>query len=316
LKKPFSGWGSRGSTPAQQGPNTTGPAEMDSNRQATTTIQSPIKEPQSLVGQQIYRPQNNNIQKPVAPIEEPTKSFQTFKNELLNKNPTLISIAINIADNIGGILINNINNVLLSNANRQTTLQAAEQTVEIVKEILETFNKALDDPLVKAQIQEGIKNAGELGGVIIQASKEPFKEAIVVAAESAQQAITAALTGAIKVGTDTMASVPYLGAIISLGKAINNASTATASMLAAGSDVAIAARYLISETKNNVNKILNKLEKNKLQKQQQLGGQITKRTNNSIYEFENPGKTTGEGIKTRRKPFNRYTKSKRVRFVI
>lgn len=226
-------------------------------------------------------------------------------------SPSFISNAIKIADKAGGILLDNINDVLDSDAAKQTTLEAAKGTAKIVKETASKFNDALSDSDVKAQIEEAVINAGKLGGVIIKAGKEPVKEAVGVAAESAQKATSAALTGAVRVGTDTMAAVPYFGAIINLGKAINNASIATSAISEAGSDVAEAAADAVIQTKANVKRLLHELEEKK-----KIGGQISNRTNNSIYEFENPGKIAGGGLKTRRKLFKRYTKSKRVKFAI
>jgi hypothetical protein len=226
-------------------------------------------------------------------------------------SPSFISNAIKIADKAGGILLDNINEVLDSDAAKQTTLEAAKGTAKIVKETASKFNDALSEPEIKAQIEEAVVNAGKLSGVIIKAGKEPVKEAVGVAAESAQKATSAALTGAVRVGTDTMAAVPYVGAIINLGKAINNASIATSAISEAGSDVAEATADAVIQTKANVKRLLHELEEKK-----KIGGQISNRTNNSIYEFENPGKITGGGVKTRRKLFKRYTKSKRVKFAI
>jgi len=228
-------------------------------------------------------------------------------------SPSFISNAIKIADKAGGILLDNINEVLDSDAAKQTTLEAAKGTAKIVKETASKFNDALSEPEIKAQIEEAVVNAGKLGGVIIKAGKEPVKEAVGVAAESAQKATSAALTGAVRVGTDTMAAVPYLGAIINLGKAINNASIATSAISEAGSDVAEAAADAVIQTKANVKRLLHELEEKK-----KIGGQISNRTINSINEFENPiiTQTKGGGLKSRRRLLKRYTKSKRVRFFI
>ena len=229
-----------------------------------------------------------------------------------NENPSgFISKAFNLADKTGAVIIDNINNVLESDAVKQTTLQAAKNTAKIVKETAQTFNDAINEPDIKTQIDEAILNAGKLGGVVIKASEEPVSNAVEVAAHSAQKATSAALTGAIKVGTDVMAATPYLGAIINVGKAINNASIAASAMSEAGSEVAEATADAVIQTRQNVNRLLKELDEKK-----KIGGQISNRTTNSIHEFENPfmSKTTGGGMKTRRRLLKRHGKSKRVRF--
>jgi hypothetical protein len=227
-----------------------------------------------------------------------------------DNDSSFISKALDVADKTGAVIIDNINNVLGSDAVKQTTLQAAQNTAKIVKETAQTFNEAINDPDVKSQIDDAILNAGKLSGVVIKASEEPISNAVDVAAHSAQKATSAALTGAVRVGTDVMGATPFLGAIINAGKAINNASIAVSAMSEAGSEVAEATADAVIQTKQNVDRLLKELDEKK-----KMGGQISNRTTNSIHEFENPimTQTTGGG-KTRRKFLRNKGKSKRVRF--
>ena len=115
--------------------------------------------------------------------------------------------------------------------------------------MLQTFNQALNDPAVKTEVEEAIKNAGEIGAVAIDAAREPFNEAVDVAAEAAQKMSSAAVSGAIKVGTDAVAAVPFWGAIIDAGKMVNDGSKAASAMVEAGSEAVEAASDAFIETK-------------------------------------------------------------------
>ena len=218
-----------------------------------------------------------------------------------------------IADKTGATVLNNINEVLKSDTVENTTEQAIEDTTQILKKSAEKINESLNDPEVKYELEKSIKNLGELGSVAVEASKEPVNKAVDIAVESGQKVTSAALAGAVRVGTDVLAAVPVVGAVIDAGKAINDGSKAVSAMVEAGSEVAEAASDAIKETTENFEEGLNKLKE-----KQKMAEQISRRTTNSIKEFETPNIITQSagGYKTRRRLFKRKGKSKRVRFAV
>lgn len=219
----------------------------------------------------------------------------------------------NVVDKTGAAIIENVNEVLGSNAVNETTSQAAQKTANIIKTTAEKFNEALDNPEVKAEVKESIEKAGEIGSVIVEASEKPIEKAVDVAANAVSKATGASLAGVIKVGTDMMAAVPGVGAVIEVGKMLNDGSKAASSVVEAGSEAVEAASDAFIETKQNVERGLKALEEKK-----RIGNEISNRTNVSIKDFENPIITsqTAGGRKTRRRLFKRKVKSKRVRFSI
>jgi hypothetical protein len=224
----------------------------------------------------------------------------------------IVSDVGNVVDKTGSAIIDNVNEVLGSDAVNETTQQAAEETADIVKEGAERFNDALNDPEVKAEVEEAIENAGEIGSVVVKAAEKPFNEAVDVVAQSTQKATSAAVSGAIKVGTDALAAVPFWGAIIDLGKMLNDGTRAASAVVEAGSEAVEAGSDMFIETKENVEKGLKELEEKK-----RLSQQISNRTTKSINEFENPRvQQSAGGRKTTRRLFKRKGKSKRVRFAI
>lgn len=217
----------------------------------------------------------------------------------------------NIADKTSSALIENVNEVLGSDAVNETAKQAAEDTAAITTELLDNFNEALNKPEVKQEVKEALDNAGEIANVAVDALEEPLNKVVDVTAEAAQKATSAAVSGAIKVGTDAMAAVPFWGAIIDLGKMINDGSRAASAVIEAGTEAVEAGSDAFIDTKDNFEKGLKDLEEKK-----KLSQQISNRTTESINQFENPDLLQKGGKKTKRRLFKRKLKSKRVRFSI
>jgi hypothetical protein len=219
---------------------------------------------------------------------------------------------LDIMDRTGGVIFNDINDLLGSDELKQTTKQAAEQTAAIIKDTAKTFNDALNDPDVRVQVEEAIKKAGEISDMVVKYGEKPYYRAVNVAAKAAQKATSAAVTGAIKVGTDGLSAVPFLGSVVSVGNMVNNTSKAACAISEAGSDVVQAASDAIIETNKSVRKELGELEEKK-----KMGEQISNRINNSINNFENPIITqTAGGHRTRRRLFKHIAKTKRIRLTI
>jgi hypothetical protein len=239
--------------------------------------------------------------------------LERIQGNVNEKKEDHISKTESTLDKAGSVILGNINEVLGSDVVKQTTEQAAQDTAEIIKTGANKFNQALDDPEVKAEITEAIKNAGELTSIIVEAGKEPFNEVVDIASEATQKATSAALSGAVKVGTDVLAAVPFFGAIVDLGKMVNDGSKAVSAITEAGTEAVEAASDAFIETKKNIETRLRELEEKK-----KISQQISNRTTNSINEFENPTTAvqSAGGYKTRRRLFKRKAKSKRVRFAI
>jgi uncharacterized phage infection (PIP) family protein YhgE len=218
----------------------------------------------------------------------------------------------NVADKTGAVILDNVNEVLGSDAVNETTEQVAENTAEIVQENLEVFNDALNNPEVKAEVEETIEHIGDVGAVVVEAAEKPIVKAVDVASNAAVKATGAALAGIIKIGTDAAAAVPGVGAVIEVGKMLNDGSKAASAVVEAGSEAVEVASDAFIETKEGIEKGLEVLEENK-----KTAEEISNRTTKSIDDFENPVSTiTKGGRKTRRRLFKRKAKSKRVRFSI
>ena len=247
--------------------------------------------------------------------DENYKYYENNLDKISNSSNEIMNNVKLTADKTGANIIGNVNEVLGSNYVDQTTEQAANDTAELIKKSAEKFNEALDDPEVKEELKNAIINAGELGSVIIEAGKEPFNKAVDVAAEATQKATGSALSGAVKVGTDVLGAVPFLGAIIDLGKVVNDGSKAASAVNEAGSEAIEAASDAFIETKKNIEIKLKELEEKK-----RISQQISNRTTDSIKEFEasipSQPNQYGGGYKTRRRLFKNKAKSKRVRFAI
>jgi hypothetical protein len=260
-------------------------------------------------------------------IKNPTKYDEQISDSITSKENSNSSViprktynndsnfgykVLDIMDKTGGIIFNDINDLLTSDELKTTTREGAEQTAEIIKDSAKRFNEALNNPDVRAEVEEAIKKAGEISDMVVKYGEKPFNHAVDVAAKATQKATSAAVTGAVRVGTDALSAVPFVGAVVDVGKMVNDTSKAASAITEAGSDMVQATSDAIIETNKLVSKNLSELEEKK-----KMSQQISNRINNSINDFENPivTQTTG-GRRTRRRLFKRNAKSKRVRFAI
>ena len=123
----------------------------------------------------------------------------------------------------------------------------------------------------------------------------------------------------IKVATDMMAAVPYVGAVVEMGKIINDTSKGVSAVVEAGSEVAETSSDLVTDSIENFKDEYKKAENLKSSISEK--GKITNRVNDSINDFEETTKNPteylkGGGGKTRKRNLKRKGKSKRVRFHI
>lgn len=232
-------------------------------------------------------------------------------NDSRDDGPGILCTALDLIDRTGGIIIDDINDVLSSNRFKQTTEEAAAKTANLIKESAKNFNDTLNDPAIRAELEEAIKKAGEISELVVKYGEKPYNRAIDVAGKSFQKASSAALTGAIKVGTDALSAVPFVGSLVSAGNALNNTSKAACAITEAGSEIVQTASDAFIEIKKNVDKNLAELEEKK-----KMANQISNRINNSINDFENPVMRQTGGYKTRRRLFKTNAKSRRVMFTI
>ena len=243
--------------------------------------------------------------------EETTTNIANNVSEIASN---ITSNVTNVADKASASIIENVNEVLGSDAVKETTKQAAEDTAAITTKLLDNFNKTLDNPKVKQEVEEALNNAGQVASVAVDAMKEPFNKVVDATAESLQKASSAAVSGAIKVGTDALGAVPFWGAIIDIGKMVNDGSKAASAIVEAGTEAVEVASDAFIDTKENFEKGLNEKKK--------ISQQIHNRTTNSINQFYNPTDITKNpditkgGSKTKRKLFKKKYKTKRVRFAI
>lgn len=245
---------------------------------------------------------------------EATNSVNNSVEKIGNAASGVVSDVGNVLNKTSAAVIDNVNEVLGSPTVSESVTEAGKETAAITGKLAETFNNAMDNPEVKAEVEEAIENAGEIGAVVVKAAEQPIKEATRVGVEAGTKALGAAGSGLIKVGTDMLGAVPGIGAIIDIGKMINDGSKAASAVVEAGSEAIETASDAFTETTENVKQGLKDLDEKK-----KLSQHISNRTTKSINEFENPLPNTSQsagGRKTRRRLFKNKAKSKRVRFAM
>ena len=245
--------------------------------------------------------------------EEKSKKLDESVEKMGDAASGVISGVGNALDKTGAVLLNTTNAILDSDDAKESTEEAAEETANILKEGASTINDALDQPEVKKEIKEVLDNIGDVGEIAVEAAEKPLNKMVDVAAEATPKIVGATASGLMKVGWDMLGSVPYLGGIIDLGRAINDGSKAISASIEAGSEIAEVTSDAVTETTKKFEEGMKELNEKKLESQE-----IADRTTKSIEDFENPVKNTQSGgyNKTKRRLNKHKGKSKRVRFAL
>lgn len=223
--------------------------------------------------------------------------YKTRKNKHIGggedidiSNNTLNLIENKLYDNVSN-LANNSKEFLIRNINDLLESPKISKLSEVGEEYLRDFNAKLENPVFKQEV----KNTMNIAKDYIDIAEKPLEDTLEKLEKSGEKATSAALSGAIRVGTDAMAAIPGVGAIIELGKIANDGSKAISKVIEAGKEAAETTKDFL----HDVN------EQNNLLKLKQTGGKIVKRTAENIGHF----------IKTPKRLIRRNRrKTKRVRF--
>lgn len=270
---------------------------------------------------------------------DPTKNVDENMNKVSDAASGLVSGAKHIGSNIVNVfdkgsaaVVENINDVLGSKKVEESVTDAANETAAIGEKLLENINEKISTPKLKEETKKVLENAADYVEIAVEAMDEPINKAVDELNKAGTTAAAGIASGVVKVGTDALAAVPGVGAVIEVGKMANDASAAAGDVVKAASDASSTMSRVVEETSKNIEEGLEKkeLEKNELEnnmnnmkggmanfKEINKGGmKIYNRVNNSINQFENP-LVTSSGSKTRRKHRNKpKPKTKRVRFAI
>jgi hypothetical protein len=283
------------------------------------------------------------IKQPEVTQTDSTQEVDQKINEIGDAASGLISDAkeissdiVNVVDKGSAAVIENINDVLESPEVSNSLTEAASETAAIGEKLLENFNEKLSTPEIKEETKLALDNVADYADIAVEALDEPLNKAVDELNEAGTKAASGAVSGLVKVGTDALAAVPGAGAIIEVGKIVNDASRAIGDVATAASDATSTIAKVVEETSKNIDEGLDKLEEKKegitdsmnsltplkpdvtLKQLNKDGLNVSNRVDKSINQFEKPINSAPViqqgGKKTRRKFLKRKGKSKRVRF--
>lgn len=273
------------------------------------------------------------IKQPVEPVNS-TQEVDQKINEIGTASSGIVSDVKNVVDQGSAAVIANINGVLENPQVGVSLNEAANETAAIGEKLLENFNENLSTPELKEQTKLALDNAAQYTDIVLESMNEPINKSIDQLNEAGTKAASGAVAGLVKVGTDAMAAVPGVGAIIELGKIANDSSAAIGDVVEATTDATSIMSKVVEETSKNINEGLDKLDEKKeatdtsmniikpddtFKKLNEDGLNVSNRVNKSINQFENPindAPVLSGGRKTRRKFLKHKGKTKRVRFAI
>lgn len=266
-------------------------------------------------------------------INDSPKEVDKKMNELSDAASGIISDVKNVFDKGSAAVIGNINGVLESPKVGESVSAAAEETAAISEKLLENFNEKLSTPEMKEETKKALENVAQVSEIAVEALDKPLNKAIDQLNAAGTKAASGIASGAVKVGTDFLAAVPGVGAVIEVGKIANDVTKAAQNVVSAATDATSTVKELVHETGENIDESLEKLDEKKeeefeeettvkpevsLNQLNKVGGSITNRVNKSIAEFENTNiiSSVSKNNKTKRKFLKNKGKSKRVRFAI
>ena len=154
--------------------------------------------------------------------------------------------------------------------------KSVSNNMESGVEVMDGLNNTLENPVFQNKTEKTIENVAKISDKVITAIDKPLDKAIDKISDSATKAASGATAGIVKVGTDAMAAVPGVGAIMELGKIANDVTTSVSSVTEAASDASKTISTMVKETKENLNELENKKKE---------GEKVLNRTNDSMDKF-------------------------------
>ena len=167
---------------------------------------------------------------------------------------------LNCATNIASTFFESMNKMLSDPAFKSAVGESAKETAELVFALLQKFNDELSTPEMKTDVKQALDNLGDYIIIVGESMKQPLE----VAGERMNEAVTIGLSGAtrgfIKVATGAMSAVPGAGAIVSIGKILNDSTASIADMIKAGTNVSSTISQLVVNTNNKIKEKINDLK--------------------------------------------------------
>jgi hypothetical protein len=254
-------------------------------------------------------------------VKETANKLASDTKEIGN---SVVNNVVEVADKGSAAVVGQINEVLTSPIVGETLDQATATTAavvgeklnniataagDVVEESLDIFNKKINDPKLQAEVEQTMDTVSDLAEIGVNALDKPLNKAIDKLNDAGTKAASGIGVGAVKVATNMLSAAPGLGAVIALGRIVNNGAEALENVSGAFSDAASTAAEVVSAASDNISHDVKELGNKKKE-----SATITNRTADSINKFENPSTTSGGGHRTMRNMAKRGGKTKRVRF--
>ena len=178
------------------------------------------------------------------PVKEEKEVAPPQELENVSEN---VSGIVSEADKVGANILKNINDKLASKEVTDTISATAQKTAEIGEKLLENFNKNFSTPELKEETKKALENAAVYSEIVVDAMDKPLNKGIDVLNEAGTKAASGIASGALKVGTDLVAAVPGIGAIVDIGKMVNDGTAALSDVVEAGSQATSTISKIVEE---------------------------------------------------------------------
>jgi hypothetical protein len=170
---------------------------------------------------------------------------------------------VKVADGTSAAILENVNDVLESPKVEHSVVETAQQTAKDAVNLLNKVNEALDTPELKAAAETALNNAAAYTSIAVDAMDKPIDKVIDKVNESGAKAAAGVASGFVRVATDAAAAVPGAGAIIDIGKMVNDGSAAVGKVVEAASTSVENISDAVEETTENFKEGIEKLNEAK-----------------------------------------------------
>ena len=168
---------------------------------------------------------------------------------------------VKVADGTSAAILENVNDVLESPKVERSVVETAKQSAKDAVNLLNKVNVALDTPELKAATEDALDNVADYAAVAVEAMDKPIDKAIDKFNEAGSEAAAGVASGLVKVATDAAAAVPGVGAIIDIGKMVNDGTAAVGKVVESASSTVEAVSDAVEETSENFKEGIDKLKR-------------------------------------------------------
>jgi len=241
---------------------------------------------------QIKRKIQRNTQIKRKKYNKSKKQYGGGVNDLTQPIPIL---SISEVTQMGFNTINRLQDYLKNNlqSNLKNSINILINTIHV---LLQTLNNTLSDPKIRNDFKIAIQKLSIFSTIFLTAMEGPLLKSMDVLRNSAVKFAQGLSSGVIQVLVSVGGAIPFWGAILDMGRAINNSTEILVKATEAGRTTIGAVQSMVEGTKQNIDRLTNNLDLGQhLDLSKALNNKIAKSTDAISQRIQMTEATSGGG---------------------